>query len=280
MSAPTFADVGSGLIYAVIIGMWVAYFIPLWLRRHEERAEARSADRFSHAMRILSRRHAAGDQKQPSPTPVRAGGALTSVGAPRHSPHSSRGVGDLRRQPSKLAFRRRRILAALFVLACATAAAAPLSAVTWQMAAGTLCATLIYLIHLRLQARRSRQLSRTRQSIRRRSLARLSRLESADRIFHARRALRAERAAAAAERVAEAARAEGHRQSDGWQPVPVPLPTYVTKPVAPPHPAERPGGDHREPFDQTAVAPPVPKAPSEDADELSEIIERRRAVND
>ena len=36
--------------------MWAAYFIPRWLRRHEELSESRSVEKFDHAMRILSRR--------------------------------------------------------------------------------------------------------------------------------------------------------------------------------------------------------------------------------
>ena len=47
----------SGVIYAVIVAMWAAFLVPMWLRRHDERvAESRPTGGFSTAMRILARR--------------------------------------------------------------------------------------------------------------------------------------------------------------------------------------------------------------------------------
>jgi hypothetical protein len=50
------------LIYAAIVAAWAAYLVPLWLRRHDEAAASRSADRFSTAMRVLARRQPNGRQ--------------------------------------------------------------------------------------------------------------------------------------------------------------------------------------------------------------------------
>lgn len=47
------------MIFVVIIALWAAYLVPHWLRRREELSAARSVDRFSTAMRVLSRRAAA-----------------------------------------------------------------------------------------------------------------------------------------------------------------------------------------------------------------------------
>ncbi|GAP46772.1 gephyrin-like molybdotransferase receptor GlpR [Streptomyces azureus] len=44
----------SGLIYAVIVGAWAAYLVPMWLRRQDELNEARPTERFSTAIRLLS----------------------------------------------------------------------------------------------------------------------------------------------------------------------------------------------------------------------------------
>ena len=67
---------GSGLIYALLIGMWAVYFIPRWLRRHEELSESRSIERFDRAMRILSRKEPTPDRRYvvmpPRPAPVRS----------------------------------------------------------------------------------------------------------------------------------------------------------------------------------------------------------------
>lgn len=45
----------TGLIYIVIIGLWAAVLIPMWLRRHDQISEVRSTARFSSAMRTLGR---------------------------------------------------------------------------------------------------------------------------------------------------------------------------------------------------------------------------------
>ena len=49
----------TGLIYVVIIALWAAVLIPMWLRRHDQISEVRSTARFSSAMRSL------GGQGQP-----------------------------------------------------------------------------------------------------------------------------------------------------------------------------------------------------------------------
>src|SRR5207248_1228453 len=55
--APTVLGVSSsGLIYAVIVGAWAAYLVPMWLRRQDELNEARPTERFSTAIRLLSGR--------------------------------------------------------------------------------------------------------------------------------------------------------------------------------------------------------------------------------
>lgn len=48
----------SGLIYAVIVGAWAAYLVPMWLRRQDELNEERPTERFSTAIRLLSGRGA------------------------------------------------------------------------------------------------------------------------------------------------------------------------------------------------------------------------------
>lgn len=48
----------SGLIYAVIVGAWAAYLVPMWLRRQDELNDARPTERFGTAIRLLSGRAA------------------------------------------------------------------------------------------------------------------------------------------------------------------------------------------------------------------------------
>ena len=54
----------TGLIYVVIIALWAAVLIPIWLRRHDRISEVRSTKKFSTAMQSLgSERHRAATLK-------------------------------------------------------------------------------------------------------------------------------------------------------------------------------------------------------------------------
>src|SRR4051795_8480488 len=52
--------VGSGLILLVIVGAWLAVLVPMALRSHDSASSLSSVDRFSDAMRVLSRREQSG----------------------------------------------------------------------------------------------------------------------------------------------------------------------------------------------------------------------------
>jgi hypothetical protein len=255
------------LIYAVIIMMWGAYFIPLWLRRHEERSEARSVDRFSDAMRVLSGRSAETPKKPVSPQVAGSGSAVSATPV---RPVVRRNEGA-----RSLALRRRRILAGLLAVSAAAPLLPALTPLPWPWVLLPSGATLGFLVHLRVQARRSRELSRTRSSMRRRALARLRRFDSTDQIVRARRTMGEEQAVAAT-------RPQPAEVAGGWQPVPVPLPTYVTKPVAR-RAAQAQEAAPEEPFDQIAAAPGAASGTGARAvqrpAEVGQMIERR-AVND
>ena len=340
------------MIYAAIILMWAAYFIPLLLRRHEELSESRSAERFSRAMRILSRREPTPDQRyvvmparpassfpvprprsrlvEPQPSTPRPSTPQPSTVRPStlrpSAPRPAAGRRPARRATS-LAVRRRRILAALLLATVVTSLLAPVTPVPLWPGVALLVLTVADVVHLRVQQRRRTELARTRASVRRRTRSRLRRFDSAERIVAARRSLAHERAAteaarrAAEEAAREAARVDAERraaEAAGWRPVPVPLPTYVTKPKAPRvgpaldslihglrghgHGSQEPAraepadaASSQEPFDQTApVAGGHQESPSYDQrypvvpgadgsvgdDDLDALIERRRAVND
>ena len=287
--ALAFLSVGSGLIYAVLIAMWAAYFIPRWLRRHEELSESRSVERFDRAMRILSRKDPTPDQRYVVMPPRPADAA--------HPARRSRPAPARTRRPASVAVRRRRVLAGLLLTTVLVAAVSPLTAVPWWAAAVGLALVVGYLVHCRLQARTRHQVHRTRAAVRKRSRSRLMRFDAIERLMTVRRELAEERAAEelrwqeaeAAERVVreeeERRRAEA---AAGWSPVPVPLPTYVSKPVAPRR-AVVPGQPSEA---ATHPAPPAPQPAASTAgldrllddaaeaeDELDAII-TRRAVND
>ncbi|MCX5200672.1 hypothetical protein OG897_04225 [Streptomyces sp. NBC_00237] len=78
----------SGLIYAVIVGAWAAYLVPMWLRRQDELNEARPTERFSTAIRLLSGR-ASMERRYAKELQQRDGGAGGSEGTEPSDPDAS-----------------------------------------------------------------------------------------------------------------------------------------------------------------------------------------------
>ncbi|KJS55706.1 hypothetical protein VM98_11570 [Streptomyces rubellomurinus subsp. indigoferus] len=299
----------SGLIYAVIVGAWAAYLVPMWLRRQDELNEARPTERFSTAIRLLAGRsalerraaRALGDEprddehtsdgpperdeaapgdptaREPEPPVERSAPAA----APAPVPASVRQDGGERR--ARLLARRRRMVTVLFLafaLGAVVAAVAGL-AFLWVPAVPAVLLTG-YIGHLRRLERQRYEvkLDRARaaqaaERLRKRERQRAEAAEAAPveqshvevptvpaapvgrevpgppveeragRRPHLRLAVDPEQAAASAGSASAVAEATEHEEwvdgmrergaagPDSWEPVPVPLPTYVTAPVAP-----------------------------------------------
>ncbi|RAG85096.1 hypothetical protein DN069_13595 [Streptacidiphilus pinicola] len=115
----------SGLIYAVIVGAWAAYLVPMWLRRQDELNEARPTERFSTAIRLLSGRAAMErkisrqmEETQPLalPTPLpEAPARPASAAAVDARPAAVPSPADASRRRAALLARRRRMVVILFV---------------------------------------------------------------------------------------------------------------------------------------------------------------------
>ncbi|MGW2253625.1 divisome protein SepX/GlpR [Kitasatospora sp. NPDC001660] len=285
----------SGLIYAVIVGAWAAYLVPMWLRRQDELNEARPTERFSTAIRLLAGRsalerrvaRALGDEprdgEQSSDGPPARDEAVSGDPADREPeplaerperPAPEQQAGAERR--ALLLARRRRMVTVLFLafaLGAVVAAVAGL-AFLWVPAVPAVLLTL-YIGHLRKlerqryevkldRVRAAQAADRLRKREQQRTEARVS--EDAEtavvappepvapaaepgaaRRPHLRLATDPEEAPAgvpSASALAEAEATEHEEWVDGmrergaagpdsWEPVPVPLPTYVTAPVAP-----------------------------------------------
>lgn len=93
--------VGTGLIYAMVVGLWALFLLPMWLRNHEQFDEGRQVDRFRRAMTQLS---------QPQ-VEVVSSTAHKQVQAKR-----AVRAGTTAAAPLSAAARRRRVLAVLAVL--------------------------------------------------------------------------------------------------------------------------------------------------------------------
>ncbi|MFJ2742719.1 hypothetical protein ACIO3O_24000 [Streptomyces sp. NPDC087440] len=81
----------SGLIYAVIVGAWAAYLVPMWLRRQDELNEARPTERFSTAIRLLSGRGAM-ERRYAKELQQRDGGAAGTEGTEPSDPDAPSGA--------------------------------------------------------------------------------------------------------------------------------------------------------------------------------------------
>jgi len=300
----------SGLIYAVIVGAWAAYLVPMWLRRQDELNEERPTERFSTAIRLLSgraameRRYAKGlqerteDEAAPDADPdmsadrmdsadVRAFAAppahtearvLDPAATPERAPRKRRGAAPAAPVPARRArpggidaerarraqrlqvlARRRRTTVVLFLAFTLGAIVAAVGGLRFLWAPAVPAVLLsAYIAHLRAHERRRFAFTMDRR-----------RAEVAAQRLRENRPRRHQPAATApadpdedseprhpvpeptptvspqeagrralveqtdhAEWV-DQQRERGRVQGDSWEPVPVPLPTYVTAPVAP-----------------------------------------------
>jgi hypothetical protein len=287
----------SGLIYAVIVGAWAAYLVPMWLRRQDELNEARPTERFSTAIRLLSGRAAmerrvartrgetagpaadegeddadppgfvdvrglavpATEVRRPAVRPAQAPVAQ-GVGGPL-APSGPTGAAGVPSSRAKVLARRRRTTTLLFLAFTAGAVAAAVGgiALLWAPALPAVLLTL-YIAQMRRQERRRYEVrldQRHAAEAARRFRARPAPALSAPAAIPAEREHPPAPAPAAAppapsprtadrralvEQTDHAEWVDQQRAQqaadDGWDPVPVPLPTYVTAPVAP----RTPGG--------------------------------------
>lgn len=151
----------------VLAVAWAVYLIPKALRHHDEVARTRSIDRFSTAMRVLARREpvnrrdarlvvsparAAGNPRVLAPTRPAEPEVPVAVAV---KPAVSRARLEARRKAARAAARRRRhILSFLLLCTVATSVAAYLAYVPWWSVAIPGGVTLAFLVLCRTQVRR------------------------------------------------------------------------------------------------------------------------------
>ncbi|MFE5936275.1 gephyrin-like molybdotransferase receptor GlpR [Streptomyces sp. NPDC056470] len=278
----------SGLIYAVIVGAWAAYLVPMWLRRQDELNEARPTERFSTAIRLLSgragmeRRYARElKDREPDVDPDVETEHLSSVDVRAFSAPAARTEARLEvpeadpepdrkrepapaRRPSKAAAerarrgkvlaRRRRTTVVLFLAFTLGAVVAAVGGLAFLWAPGVPAVLLsAYIVHLRTTERRrfvyvmdrrraEAAAARLRESRPRRPAAPAEpeeeqparpEPEPAPTVSPQEAGRRALVEQTDHAEWVDQQRERGPARGDSWEPVPVPLPTYVTAPVAP-----------------------------------------------
>ena len=196
----------SGLIFVALAVAWAAYLIPKALRHHEDVVRGRSVDRFSQSMRVLARRE-----------PVSARAARLVVTPPRDEarravPPSIDEQYAARRTAGHTATKRRRRVLAVLVLAIAgTIVAAVAHRLAWPYVAIPGVLLVGWLVACRLMVRKERSWHP---------------VDVAD------SDLTGEIAPVDSAPADEAEAPEEARDPKLWDPVPVTLPTYVSKPPA------------------------------------------------
>lgn len=225
---------GAAFIYLALIGMWALVLVPLFLRRHDQAQESRSADRFARAMgslRLDSRGTASAGESRALLMPRRSA-------AQRRAQVTVTGPSPSQTPTATAAHRRRRVLAVLgSLLVVWTVLALVLHKVPRVSLLLPVALIVGFLVVARRQVALAADLKRRR--------ARRTALTDAARAAHVRydssqqlarrggraveaapqrRAPEAPVAAPAAETVAPAA--------SSWSAVPTTLPTYVTAPRA------------------------------------------------
>lgn len=230
----------SGIIFVALALAWAVYLIPQALKRHDEAARTRSVDRFSATMRVLARRSPF-EEREAQEARVLVSPSQAHLRAQVRTPVPTRAAART------AARRRRRVLLVLLAATAITAATigglrlAGIVGPWWSVAVpGGL--VLVWLVVCRLQVRRLDRVRRPRYE------GSLVTPDEEDTVQLDHDALRAAVAvevdvtitqgAPAAEVVhaeqvpAQVAERVEEPASTLWDPLPVTLPTYVSKPRA------------------------------------------------
>ncbi len=160
MPRPTVGTVGlTGIIYGGIVVLWLCYLVPLALRRHDEAARSRSVDRFSSAMRVLGRTDA-GDEPLVRRRTLRARSRSQAAGPPGEpSPAEPARVVSpavTRAAARAAAARRRRVLVVLLALTMLVTGVAVAGLLPLWSVAAPVSLVLGFLVTARLQVSRTR----------------------------------------------------------------------------------------------------------------------------
>jgi hypothetical protein len=238
---PTVLHVGTGLIVAFVVAIWAAYFVPLVLRRYDEASTSSSLEDLSPLSRVITPPAATSEAAEtPKPTPA-VDEPTSETDADTPPPPRPRVTGSAARRAAR---RRRRTLLTLLVAAAIVGGLVGFRVVPiWSIAipAGLV---LAWLVACRVQVRRERGISSQRRSTK---AAKTSSAESSDDEATVIVSGQAEEVNPARRHVMESTPLEVDALDDQlviaapsvatsgelvWDPLPVTVPTYVTKPRA------------------------------------------------
>lgn len=217
----------SALIFVALAVAWAVYLVPKALRHHEDDVRSRSVDRFSHTVRVLARREPVDTRTTALVTPGQPAATVEVAPAPVPTPAA-------RRAAAKRATKRRRnVLALILVAALAVTGVAAFGVISWGYVAIPVGLLVAWLVACRVMVKGERK-----------ALATDARLpivvpveketveepaEPTDQVEDAEHPELADDVDPMADTSAGMAAVVDPAL---WDPVPVTLPTYVTKPAA------------------------------------------------
>ncbi|HEY0888986.1 MAG TPA: hypothetical protein VGE38_05180 [Nocardioides sp.] len=241
----------SALIFVALAVAWAAYLLPKALEHHEAGARSRTVDRFSHTMRVLARREPVSRR---ATRLVRPGESLARpVSGSTEAPHEEAVVDSsdigrpgisitdtgswalaqdtVRRSAAAAAARRRRrVLGVLLLLTAMVGSCAAGRVIHWAWLAAPLVLLVAWLVACRLMVRSERA---HRPAARRpASTQQPAQQETAGPSVAIADDDTTEVPVVPSPRGEESTQASAGSAEAAWAPVPVTLPTYVSKPAA------------------------------------------------
>ncbi|MCW2844261.1 MAG: hypothetical protein JWN22_2177 [Nocardioides sp.] len=220
----------SAFIFVALAVAWAVYLVPKALKHHDDVVRSRSVDRFSHTMRVLARREPINRRNArlvvTPGRPARTAVVVTKGAEPVAAPVAEQPpvpVQVRREAANRAARRRRNVLATILFADVVVLSLAAFSVVGWAYAAIPGALLVAWLVACRLMVKKERAVSApaSRMPIQVEPQEPAAAPEDVD-------------ASADTSTTAAALAPAVVRSTDPqlWDPVPVTLPTYVTKPAA------------------------------------------------
>ncbi|WP_166134070.1 divisome protein SepX/GlpR [Nocardioides ochotonae] len=241
----------SALIFLALAVAWAVYLVPKALKHHDEAVRSRSVERFSDTMRVLARREPVDRGSRTVLTPGRTPSAPVVAIKPSGSSTPSAPSVEVpaaapvvltpaqrrarREAANRAAARRRRVLVAILGANAVVIGLASFSVISWWWVAAPVAVLVAWLVACRLMVRQERGLSAR--------VARPAAPVSAAAEESPAEPEQAPLVSATAEEADHEAPGESTEEfsvvtvtpdaeTGLWDPVPVTLPTYVSKPAA------------------------------------------------
>jgi hypothetical protein len=204
----------SGLIFVALAIAWAAYLIPKALRHHDDVVRGRSVDRFSESMRVLARREpVSARMARLVVAPGRPVGSVVTTKPTVGAPSPDQQYAARRLGTSRATRRRRRVLSVLLFVLVAVVAVCATGRLAWPYVVLPLALLVAWLVACRLMVKQERAWTPA-------ATADDTEMDLSD-----------NEASAPTGSIAPVP-AEAVAAEDLWDPVPVTLPTYVSKPPA------------------------------------------------